>query len=223
MKRSVILAFAGLLAVQPALAGHTVPPNRPGAYAPRDTCVKTPAARIFKARLHSAITRRDARALAELAANDVQLDFGGGGGKALLRSQLTGAEGPALWRELEEAVSLGCAMDAGGMVFPWLFAQNLGDVDPFEALVTTGPAVPLYARANIRSAPIARLNWQMVTIQEGDLGPDADKHLMRRVSVINSSLEGYVPSDKLRSVIAHRLIVRRQGGRWEIISFVAGD
>lgn len=90
------------------------------------------------------------------------LDFGGGGGKALLRSQLRGKEGPALWRELEEAVGLGCAMDAGNMAFPWLFAQELGDVDPFDAYVVTGPAVPLNRRANARSAPIGRLDWQLV-------------------------------------------------------------
>lgn len=223
MKRSVILALAVVLAGQPAQAGHTVPPNRPGAYAPRDACVKTPGARAFAARLRGAIVRRDARALADLAAADIRLDFGGGGGKALLRSQLTGKEGPALWRELEEAVSLGCAMDSGNMAFPWLFAQNLGDLDPFDALVVTGPAVPLYRRANMRSAPIARLNWQMVIAQGDGLSPDADKRALRRISVINSPLEGYVPTGKLRSVIDHRLIVSRHGRDWEITAFVAGD
>jgi len=205
------------------LADHNVPPNPPGAYAPRDTCVKTPAARSFTARLRSANTRRDARAVADLAAGDVQLDFGGGSGKALLREQLTGKEGPAMWRELAVTMSLGCAMDNGDMVYPWLFAQNLGDVDSFEAMVATGPAVPLYRHANTRAAPIARLNWQMVIVQEGDLGPDADKRPLRRVSVINSPLEGYVPRDKLRSVIDRRLIVTRRGGVWEISAFVAGD
>ena len=223
MRLGAIITLTALLLGQPALAGHTVPPNRPGAYAPRDTCVKTPAARSFVARLRSAVARRDVRALVDLAAGDVQLDFGGGSGKVLLRSQLTGKDGPALWHEFEEVLSLGCAMDRGDMAFPWLYAQELGDVDPFEALVATGPAVPIYARANTRSAPIGRLNWQMVIVQEGNLGPEADKRPMRRVSVINSPLEGYVPSDKLRSVIDRRLIVTRHGSVWEISAFVAGD
>ena len=223
MKRRAILALAAVLAAQSALADHTVPPNRPGAYAPRDACVKTPGARAFAASLHGAIARRDAGALAELAATDVQLDFGGGGGKALLRSQLTGAEGPALWRQLEEAVSLGCAMSTGDMVFPWLFAQNLGDVDPYDAYVVTGTAVSLYHSANMYTKPIGQLNWQLVIAQGDGLAPDADKHPLRRISVINSPLEGYVPTGKLRSVIGHRLVVRRQGGKWEITAFVAGD
>ncbi len=227
MKRSVVVAFAAVLAASPALADFTIPPNRPGAYAPRDSCVKTPRARGFMAGLQRAIARRDARALAGLAAPDVRLDFGGGSGKPLLLSQLTGAEGPALWRELDEAVRLGCAMDAGNMVFPWVFAQNLGDVDPFDAMLVTGSAVPLYARANdrpnARSAPIARLNWQIVITQGNSASPDAPRPALTRVSVINSRLAGYVPTDKLRSIIAHRLIVSRHGPNWEISAFVAGD
>ena len=224
--RAVAAAFASLavgLAAGPALAGLTVPPNHPAAYAPRDTCVKTPAPRGFVTRLRTAIAQRNARALADLAAPDIRLDFGGGGGKALLRSQLASAQGPALWRELSEAVSLGCAMSNGDMVFPWLFAQNLGDVDPFDAFVVTGPAVPLYRRGQVGSSPIARLNWQLVMAHGDGLAPDADKQPLRRVSVINSRLAGYVPSDKLHSVIDHRLIVSRHGRNWEITAFVAGD
>ncbi len=221
------MALAALLATQPALADHTVPPNRPGAYAPRDACVKTPRARVFMASLRGAIARRDARALVALAAPDVRLDFGGGSGKALLLSQLSGAEGPALWRELDEAVKLGCAMSAGDMVFPYIFAQNLGDVDSFEAMLVTGPAVPLYRRANAgpsgRTAPIARLNWQIVIPQGNNFRPDAPKPAFTRVSVINSPRVGYVPSGKLRSLLAHRLLVSRHGPNWEITAFVAGD
>lgn len=223
MKRAAILAMAAALAASPALAGFTIPPNRPGAYAPRDACVKTPRARAFMAALRGAIARRDARALVGLAAPDVRLDFGGGSGKPLLLSQLTGAEGLGLWRELDEAVRLGCAMDAGDLVFPWIFGQNLGDVDTYAAMVATGPAVPLYRRANARAAPIARLNWQIVVVQGDNNGPDEMRNPLTRVSVINSPLEGYVPSEKLRSVIGRRLIVSRHGSQWEITAFVDGD
>ena len=119
MRRSAIAALVASSGGT-ARAGRVlpIPPNRPGAYAPRDTCVKTPRARAFVAALRRAIARRDARALVGLAAPDVRLDFGGGSGKPLLLSQLTGAQGPALWRELRRGVRLGCGMDAGNMVFP---------------------------------------------------------------------------------------------------------
>jgi hypothetical protein len=223
MKRLIIVGIVALLAASPALAGFTVPPNRPGAYAPRDECAKTLGTRAFTASLRGAIARRDVRAIVDMAASDIRLDFGGGSGRAELRRQLAGAEGPALWREFEEAVNLGCAISEGDMVFPWLFAQNLGDVDPFDALVVTGPSVPLYARANARAAPIARLNWQLVIAQGDGLAQDARKRSLRRISVINSPLEGYVPTGSLRSPLARRLIVSRHGPEWKIAAFVAGD
>jgi len=223
MKGVAILALGALFAGQPALASFAVPDNRPGAFAPRDACFKTPGARAFAAFLRGAIARRDANALAQLAAEDVRLDFGGGAGRAELRRRLTGAEGGELWRELAEAANLGCAMSEGDMVFPWLFAQELGDVDPFDALVVTGPAVPLYRRADSRLAPVARLNWQLVLAQGDGLAADAGKRPLRRISVIGSRLEGYVPTTSLRSPLAHRLLVSRTGAGWRITAFVAGD
>ena len=218
-----VLPLVALLASQPALAGLTVPGNRPGAFAPRDECLTTPGARAFAATLRGAIVRRDARAMAALADDDVRLDFGGGAGKAELRARLSGPDAPALWRELEDAAGLGCAMSEGAMVFPWLFAQDLGDVDPFDALLVTGLAVPLYRRANSRDAPIARLNWQLVIAQGDGLAGDAAKRPLRRISVIGSPLQGYVPTQRLRSPVDYRLVVSRKGQGWRISAFVAGD
>ena len=215
---------AGLLLVaQPAQAGFTVTANHPGAFAPRGQCLVTPGARAFAATLRGAIMRRDARALAELAADDVRLDFGGGAGKAELRSRLSGPDAGKHWRELEEATGLGCAMSNGDMVFPWFFAQDLGDVDPFDALLVTGPAVPLYRRASDRAPRVARLNWQLVMPQRDGAANGAAKPPLRRVSVIGTRLEGYVPSDRLRSQLDHRLIATRKGSGWRISAFVAGD
>ena len=221
--RFAALAAGLLLAAQPGTAGFTVPANRPGAFAPREQCLTAPGARAFAAALRGAIARRDARALAELAADDIRLDFGGGAGKAELRARLSGPDGAKLWRELEQATSLGCAMRDGEMVFPWFFAQELGDVDPFDALLVTGPAVPLYRRASDRTPPIARLNWQLVVPQGESTGTAAAKRPLRRVSVIGSRLEGYVPSGRLRSQLDYRLFATRVGSGWRISAFIAGD
>lgn len=223
MKRLAFAALAALLVIQPAQASFSVPPNRPGDYAPRDACLKAPGDPAFAATLRAAIARRDAGALVALAAEDIRLDFGGGSGRAELRRRLSGPEGAALWANLSEAVNLGCAMSEGDMVFPWLFAQELGDVDPFDALVVTGASVPLYRRNSARAAPIARLNWQLVIAQGDGLAADAGKRPLRRIAVINSPLEGYVPTASLRSPLDYRLIASRQGRVWRITAFVAGD
>jgi len=223
MKPFAILGFGALLMAAPAQAGFTVPPNRPGAYAPREECQTAPGARAFAASLRGAVQRRDANALLELSANDIKLDFGGGEGKALFREGLSGRGGPELWRELSLAVNSGCAVSDGDLVFPWMFAQNLGDVDTYDAMLAVGPAVPLYRRANARGGPIARLNWQIVIAQGDNSNPDETRRPFTRVLVINSPLKGYVATSQLRSVIAYRLIASRLGSGWKITAFVAGD
>jgi hypothetical protein len=223
MKRLLAGLIGALLLATPAFAGFTVPPNRPGAYAPRDECQSVPGASAFAAGMRSAIARRDAQALAGLAADDVQLDFGGGAGKAELRKRLTGPDAGALWRDLEQASALGCAIQEGDMVFPWFFAQNLGDVDPFDALLVTGRAVPLYRRNTARARPIAWLNWQLVIAQGTGLAEGAETRPLRQVSVITSPLEGFVPSGQLRSPLAYRIIAARKGRAWKISTIIAGD
>lgn len=223
MKRGAFLALAALLAAVPAHAGFTVPPNRPGAYAPREECQTAPGARAFAASLRGAILRRDANALLDLSADGIKLDFGGGEGKALLRERLSGSEGPNLWRELSLAANSGCALSEGDLVFPWMFAQDLGDVDTYDAMVAAGPAVPLYRRASARGGPITRLNWQIVIAQWENSGPDEARRPFTRVLVINSPLKGFVDSSQLRSVIGYRLIASRQGSGWKIAAFIAGD
>ncbi len=217
--RLAALVAAMLQVAQPAHAGLTVSANRTGAFTPRAQCYAAPGARVFATSLRAAIARRDARALLALAADDIRLDFGGSRGKAELRAQLLGPEGGKFWDELAEVTRFGCAISSGNVVFPWLFAQDLGDVDPFDALVTTGPAVPLYRRASGGSAPIARLNWQLVVAQgEAEAGKPR-----RRVSVVGSRLEGYVSIAQLRSPIGYRLLAARQRAGWKITAFVAGD
>ncbi len=219
MKHGTALAGALVLLAQPAQAGFTVPPNRPGTYAPREACFIAPGARAFAAALRGAVARRDARALVDLASGDVRLDFGGGAGRAELTRRLAGPERARLWIELAQAANSGCAIQQGSLVFPWFFAQDLGDVDPFEALLAVGPAVPLYSRGSTRARPIARLNWQLVMPQ----GENAGNGPLRRVSVVGSRLKGFIPSSRLRSQLAYRLVASRTGSGWRITAFVAGD
>jgi len=216
--------LASLLALcamaSPASAGFTVPPNMPGAFAPRDECSRLPGAASLIAALRDAVARRDAKALAVLASDDVMLDYGGGAGKAELLKRLSGREGRTLWRELDAVLALGCArFEDGDIVMPWIFAQDLGDVDPYEAMLATGADVPLFRKPGLKGAPIARLNWQMVVNQPGVKTPKG----VMRVSVIGSPLEGYAPAARLRSVIGYRLIAARKNGAWKISAFIAGD
>ncbi len=215
----IAMMAALLCAPLPAWAGFTVPANRPGAFAPRDECSGIGGAREFIVAVRGAIAGRDAEALATLATEDVLLDFGGGAGREELRTRLSGAQGPELWHELDAATGLGCAYVDDELVQPWLFAQDLGDVDPYDALVAAGPAVPIYAGNKARGHRAGWLNWQLVIPLVLPPAPAG----YRRVSVINVRREGLVQADQLRSVIGYRLVAARQGGAWRIRAFVAGD
>src|SRR5688500_15712645 len=59
-----------------------------GRFAPRDDCAGIEGADRFRERLAAAVEARDADALVALAADDINLDFGGGTGAAELRTRL---------------------------------------------------------------------------------------------------------------------------------------
>src|SRR5688572_24681480 len=75
-------------------------PLAKGKWAPRDECAAVEGAAAFRERLSAAVKARDTDAFVALAASDIGLDFGGGGGIAELRSQLDDASFK-LWDELD--------------------------------------------------------------------------------------------------------------------------
>ena len=192
-------------------------PVSTGRFAPLDTCNRLSGAAAFRAALASAVRRRDGAALAALASPTIRLDFGDGAGTAELRRRLAGAEGRKLWRELDRILLLGCAVQAGNLVMPSVFAHDFGETDPFDVMLVTGARVPLLARPSATARPLRLLSWIMVSPVSAD---DFEKPF-RRVRL--GSRTGYVETAKLRSALDYRLVVSRTRGAWKIDAFVAGD
>ena len=192
-------------------------PLAAGEWAPRDTCAEVEGAEQFRARLAVAIEARDAAALAALAAEDVKLDFGGGAGKAELRSRLEDEE-LGLWDELDALMTLGCSANAqGGITIPWFFDQNMGERDPYFSMLIMGEDVPVLERADAASRRVGAVSWDLAEI--ASLNPES---AFQQVELADGTV-GYVASDKLRSLIDYRLVASSRNGRWRITSFVAGD
>ena len=188
-----------------------------GKWAPRDECAGLEGADRFRMRLVAAIAGRDVDGLVALAADDVKLDFGGGAGTAELRSRLADPS-LGLWDELDALLALGCsANDQGGITLPWFFDQDIGDADPFQAMLVTGEDVPLLARPDPASPRLATISWDLVEI--ASLDPAS---AWQRVEYGEGKV-GFIASDKLRSPIDYRLTASSRNGRWRITSFVAGD
>lgn len=224
--RFVIWLALLVASLAPAASRAAAPPaNPPGRYAPRDLCNRLPGAIAFRAALAAATTRRDGEALARLAAPGVELDFGGGAGRNMLRQRMRGSEGEGRWRALAQLLPLGCAVSRGELTMPWFFAQDLGDLDPFEVLLATGTRVPVYPRASITSRPVGQLSWQLVTPVAGVDPAQAFQKVkaFQQVKLVGGALTGYVASGQLRSPVDYRLTAARSHGAWQITAFIAGD
>jgi hypothetical protein len=188
-----------------------------GPYAPRDTCGDLEGADAFRQQLAEAVRLRDADALVALAAEDIKLDFGGGTGRAELHKRLTSGEWN-LWEELDELLALGCAANKqGGITIPWYFEQTIAGVDPMVGMIVTGEDVPLRESPENEGTAARAISWGVVEIS--NFRPD-DPY--QQVKTTEGS-QGFIATDKLRSLIDYRLSATSRNGKWSIVSFVAGD
>ena len=193
------------------------PPVAQGPYAPRDTCGELAGAEDFRAQLAAAVKARDADALVNLAAEDVKLDFGGGTGRAELKKRLTDPNW-MLWDELDQLLTLGCAANQqGGLTLPWYFEQHIDKVDAAGGMLVTGQGVPLQASPDPKGPALGTISWDVVEIKT--LKPD-DPY--QQVTTTDGK-QGYIATDKLRSLLDYRLLASQRNGKWSIVSLVSGD
>lgn len=199
-------------------AGETAPKLADGPYAPRDECAGLPGADAFRQQLAQAVEARDAKALTALAAPDVKLDFGGGAGSAQLQARLD-EDNPTLWDELDVLLTLGCAAEGqSGITLPWYFAQEIDAVDPMNGMIVMGENVPLRIAPEADGETVKEISWDVVELIDG-LQPEAP---FQHVATTKGQ-QGYIATDKLRSLIDYRLLASSRDGKWSITSLVAGD
>ncbi len=63
------------------------------------------------------------------------------------------------------------------------------------------------------------LNWQLIHVYEVEVNDPG----YLTVAVIDSNYEGYMRIASLRSQLDYRLRAEKQGGKWLITSFIAGE
>jgi hypothetical protein len=204
---------------QPKVAAHAAQQPK-GRYAPRNECNSLPGADDFHEHLVEAVQLRDANALAALADPKIKLDFGGGGGIEELKRKLSAVTpGHDLWKSLEQLLRLGCAKGQGSeIVMPWLFSQELdSSVDPAAAMLVMGEDVPILPEPRASAKPIGTISWDVIHLSAFDPAKP-----FQPVSMPLHA-EGWMATDKLRSLLDYRLLASREGGQWKITALVAGD
>ena len=186
---------------------------------PIDECAADPSFAAFRDQLRLTIEQRDAAALLEIVADDIEVDFGGGAGRADFSRtwELDRPASSGVWDELAEALSLGCAGDGSGELYaPSMAAASMTE-DPFEAAVVIRPGAELRREPDAASRSLATLDWDIVTVPEWD-----SEGAWQRI-VLADGRSGFVRSDDLRSPIDYRAAFRRLDGRWRMTAFIAGD
>ena len=201
------------------LAGPIVPPSPEIAFAPHDECAARPGWKAFRDKLGSAVSSRNAAALAALADRNVKLDYGGGAGRPeLLRRLRRPASG--LWHDLATILPLGCSVEGGLAALPWYFWRIPNSVDPANTMLVTGEAVPLRAAPRPAARTIAALDWPMVVLTGKSFDPTAR---FTRVRTRAGGRDGFVETRHLRSLLARRIIAEQNADEWRITAIVAGD
>jgi hypothetical protein len=193
-------------------------PQQKGRYAPRDDCGRLPGAAAFRRKLAAAVLKGDAEGVAALASPDVKLGFAGDDGRERFLAQLKDPKGE-LMGEIRRLLPFGCAVDAeGNLTAPWYFAQDLGDIDGYTAMIVTGEGVPLRTAADAKSRVKLRISWDLVELNAG-LYPGKEFQAVET----GVGTKGYMPTAKLRSLLDYRLLASREGGDWKITAILAGD
>ena len=201
-------------------AGATSPPLPAEiAFAPRDECAAQAGWKAFRDKLGSAVSSRNAAALAALADRNVKLDYGGGAGRPELLRRLRQPAG-GLWRDLATILPLGCSVEGGLAALPWYFWRIPNSVDPATTMLVTGEAVPLRDGAKATARAVMTLDWPMVILTAKSFDPAVR---FTRIRTRAGGQDGYVETRRLRSLLARRIIAEQTGGEWRITAIVAGD
>ena len=197
-----------------ALAAAVLPSRIP----PVDQCTADPSFVQFRSELRRTIAKRDTDALLKVVADDVHASLGGHVGKKdfIELWQLDRPMSSKVWKELGDALRLGCTMSNGVATAPSFEDQIGADRDAFETMIAL-PGSVLGRRPNDQSAAVARLKWHMLTMRGNwDGGPWIAVRL-------DDGRSGFVRRALVRSPIDYRAWFRKRQGTWQMEGFLAGD
>ena len=216
-RRVAVLALPFIAALATA---HAATPSGP--LEPRNECTTIRGLAELDAGLRKAAKDRDTAALLALVDDNIELDFGGGSGKAELTQRLTSPD-YRLWDALDDTLKLGCGKTIfeEGEAFaswPWYFHKDLGQRDPYETLIVTGRGVRLRSGPSLDSRIIGAVSWDYVFITEYPKEDDTFAKVTTK-----SGQSGYMAVQYLRSEVDYRLVATERDGKWVVTAFIAGD
>ena len=188
---------------------------------PVDECSGEPSFVAFRETLTDAVARRDREALLALVADNIEIDFGGGAGRAAFVEtwELDRPATSRIWEELGKALRLGCAREPEGEYFhiPSMALAETDYEDPLMSAVAIRPGAELRVAPDASAALVTTLDWDVVTV------PAWDFEAAWQQVVLGDASTGFARTEDLRGLFAYRAVFSRVNGEWRMVTFIAGD
>lgn len=186
-----------------------------------DQAMKSASLQSARQELLAAVAARDVAVLSRLIAPDIKHTFGEGSGRPgfLKQWQLDGALAgqSKLWETLDRTLNQGGAWTHEEFCFPYYSVTWPESCDAFEHQLVIGERVPLKKEPAASSQTLALLANELVQRAPGAM-PAPYQQVTAR-----GGLQGYVQSSALESPIGYRGCFQKQGTKWVLSSFLAGD
>ncbi len=192
---------------------------------PVNQATRDPALVKVIAEMLAAAKAKDWKKLAPHVSERIELDFGGGAGRAELGKRLANRAG--LWDELVWVLAHGGSFAKdGAFMAPYTFSADIGKLDPFEAGVLVAKA-KVHAEPREDAAVLAELNRTAVRVVDWKTSGKTPSPFYRRQDWVQVEVagkrKGWLQAKYVRSAVDFRAAIQKVGGVWKMNAFLAGD
>lgn len=197
-----------------------------GKLLPSDEAAKDPELFAVRARLQAAVARHDAEAVLALVDPNIKIGFGGNDGVAQFqRSWNLPSPDSRLWDELGTVLALGGSFQGeDNFVAPYIYKSWPEAFDSFEHVAVLGTGVRVRAEPSLQGAVLTSLSFDIVKLSQSGRSRLNPQQAEEWTAVeLRGGRTGFISSRFVRSPVDYRAFLSRQGGRWRLTFFVAGD
>jgi hypothetical protein len=227
--RGLAALLGATIAIAVSAAAPVAPVVRQRQLLPTDEAVRHPDFFSFRAGLQAAVARRDLEALLAVVHPAIKNSFGGDDGVEAFRRMwklddtAAAAAGPdgteGIWAELGTVLALGGSFAGDGtFVAPYTFSRWPAEVDAFEHIVLLAANVRVRAAPGLDAPVIRSASFEIFPRAPASDGTDGWVGVR-----LGPGKVGHVAGALVRSPIDYRAIFSRAAGRWQLVTFVAGD
>lgn len=222
-RRLVLSLLAGTALAGSAVALTPARPAKP--ILPVNQSPRDPALVKVIAAMLAAAKAKDWNRLSPHVTERIQLDFGGGAGRAEFGRRL--ANRPGLWDELVWVLEHGGSFAKdGAFMAPYTFNADTGKLDPFEAGILVTKA-KVHAEPREDAAVLAELDRTAVKVVDWKHSEKKPSPFYRRTDWVQIELagkrKGWLQAKHVRSVVDFRAAIQKVRGVWKMNTFIAGD